>query len=100
MGTVNYSLRIDAADKLKAEQVFRELGLSLAAGLNIYLKAVIRKQRIPFALDLNEEAPKTIPVGSKTTQIDKEKSFKAIKGILAGYTIDLKKERAERILSK
>ena len=31
---------------------------------------------------------------------EKEKSFKALKGILAGYEIDLDKEREERILSE
>ena len=54
MATVNYTLRLDEFDKLAAEQVFNKLGLTLAAGLNVYLKAVARQQRIPFSLALNE----------------------------------------------
>ena len=52
MATVNYTIRLDEADKQAAEQVFSQLGLTLAAGFNVYLKAVVRQQKIPFELDL------------------------------------------------
>jgi DNA-damage-inducible protein J len=97
MATVNYSLRIDETDKLKAEKIFSELGLSLAAGLNIYLKAVIRRKMIPFDLAINDNA-KGPTLYFKQKQSEREKSLKAIKGILAGYEVDLEKERHERIL--
>ena len=96
MATVNYTIRLEEADKQAAEQVFNQLGLTLAAGLNVYLKAVARQQRIPFELSLNQRATST------TTKIraEKEKSFNALRGILAGYEIDLDKEREARILSR
>jgi DNA-damage-inducible protein J len=59
MATVNYTLRLDEADKKAAEQVFNQLGLTLAAGINIYIKAVVRQQRIPFALEIEEKTGKT-----------------------------------------
>ncbi len=54
MATVNYTLRLEEADKKSAEQVFNQLGLSLAAGLNVYVKAVVRQKRIPFELSVAE----------------------------------------------
>ena len=99
MATVNYSLRIDEADKQKAERIFNDLGLTLAAGFNIYIKTVIRNQCVPFNLTLNNKDI-ILPSAKKVSRIEKEKSYKAVSGILAGYEIDLEKEREERILSK
>ena len=53
MATVNYTIRLNEADKKAAEKVFNELGLTLAAGFNVYLKAVIRQKGIPFDMALN-----------------------------------------------
>ena len=54
MATVNYTLRVDEADKQKAEQVFKALGMTFSTGINVYIKTVGRQQRIPFALDVND----------------------------------------------
>ena len=54
MATVNYTIRLDESVKQAAEQVFNQLGLTLAAGLTVYLKTVARQQRIPFELTLIE----------------------------------------------
>lgn len=56
MAVTNYTLRIDEADKQKAENVFKTLGMTLSTGINVYLKAVGRQQRIPFALNANDAA--------------------------------------------
>jgi len=96
MATVNYTLRLEETDKQQAEQIFNQLGLTLAAGLNVYIKTVAREQRIPFNLSLNE------PVFPKpqVTKEEKKRSFQALDGVLAGYEVDLDKEREERILSR
>jgi len=61
MATVNYTLRIDETDKQTAERVFKDLGMTFATGINIYLKTVGRQQKIPFNMDLNEQSvPKTL----------------------------------------
>jgi len=52
MAAVNYTVRLDESDKKAAEKIFNELGLSLAAGFNIYIKTVVRQQRIPFDMSL------------------------------------------------
>ena len=54
MAAVNYTLRLDEADKQKAEQVFKTLGLTFSTGINIYLKTVGRQQKIPFVLNAND----------------------------------------------
>lgn len=91
MAAVNYTVKFDESDKRVAERVFNELGLTMAAGLNIYIKMVARQQKIPFDLAL----PKQTPV---VTKEQKGKSIKALAGLLAGHEVDLKKEREERIL--
>lgn len=57
MAITNYTLRIDEADKQNAETVFKTLGMTLSTGINVYLKAVGRQRRIPFALNANDAAP-------------------------------------------
>jgi len=58
MASVNYTLRIDETDKIEAESVFKELGMSFATGMNIYVKTVRRLRKIPFNMDLNETPQK------------------------------------------
>ncbi|MCL1788372.1 MAG: type II toxin-antitoxin system RelB/DinJ family antitoxin, partial [Defluviitaleaceae bacterium] len=59
MAGTNYTLRIDETDKQQAELVFKALGMNLSTGINIYIKAVSRQQRVPFELDLNAHTAKT-----------------------------------------
>lgn len=44
------SLRVDDDVKRGAEQTFDEIGLSMSAAINIFLKKVARERRIPFEL--------------------------------------------------
>ena len=44
------SLRIDDEVKRKAERTLDEIGLSMSTAINIFLKAVVRENRIPFEL--------------------------------------------------
>ena len=99
MTGTNYTLRIDEADKQQAELVFKALGMNLSTGINIYLKAVGRQQRVPFDLDLNAHAIKTA-IDTKKSLEDKNMSFEALSGMLFGHEIDLDKEREERIMTK
>ena len=93
MAAVNYTIRLDETDKRAAERVFNGLGLTMAAGLNVYVKMVASQQRIPFDLALNTD--KII-----ATREQKEKSVMALSGLLKGHDVDLDKECEERILSK
>jgi DNA-damage-inducible protein J len=44
------SLRVDDELKQDAEKVFDEIGLTTSAAINIFLKTVVRENRIPFEL--------------------------------------------------
>ncbi len=44
------SLRVEDDVKTKAERVCSEIGLSMSAAINVYLKKIARENRIPFEL--------------------------------------------------
>lgn len=44
------SLRVDDEIKRNAERTFDDIGLSMSTAINIFLKAVVRENRIPFEL--------------------------------------------------
>ena len=49
------TVRIDPALKEQANEIFDELGLSLSAAVNIFLKAVVRHKGVPFEMALEEQ---------------------------------------------
>lgn len=53
---VTTSISVDRDTKTAATKVFKRLGLDFSSGVDIYLRAVAREQRIPFNLDLNQRA--------------------------------------------
>ena len=44
------SLRVDDELKRSAERTLDEIGLSMSTAINIFLKTVVRENRIPFEL--------------------------------------------------
>lgn len=44
------SFRVDDEVKLNAEKTLEAIGLSMSTAMNIFLKTVVREQRIPFEL--------------------------------------------------
>ena len=44
------SLRVDDEIKRNAERTLNEIGLSMSTAINIFLKTVVRENRIPFEL--------------------------------------------------
>ena len=51
MAQATVSARIDAEDKLKFDQFCDNIGLTTSAVLNVFIKKVIREQRIPFTIE-------------------------------------------------
>jgi len=49
------SVRVDRDIKQEAEEVFRQLGLTMSAGVNAFLVKVVRQQGIPFDFYLDDE---------------------------------------------
>ena len=48
MATVNTSIKIDEETKKEAQKLFKDLGLSLSAAINIFLKQAIREKVYHF----------------------------------------------------
>ncbi|MDR0356197.1 MAG: type II toxin-antitoxin system RelB/DinJ family antitoxin [Deltaproteobacteria bacterium] len=46
------NMRIDADLKKEAESVLRELGLTMSAAINIFLKQIVMRGGLPFAVTL------------------------------------------------
>ena len=50
MATTTMTLRMDADVKRNAENLCKEMGMTLSTAFNIFAKAVIRKRGSPFAV--------------------------------------------------
>ena len=50
MATIN--IRVEDNLKKQSEKIFDELGLGMTSALTIFLKAVVRNNGIPFALEI------------------------------------------------
>lgn len=53
MTKTNINIIMDNDTKEQAEIVFNELGLNMTTAVNMFLKAVIRENGIPFRVQLN-----------------------------------------------
>lgn len=53
------NLRVDDDVKYNAERTLNDIGLSMSAAINIFLKTVIRENRIPFELSADPFYSKT-----------------------------------------
>ena len=49
------SIRLDADVKEQATRVFDSLGMSFSTGIEVYLRAVVRRSGIPFDLTLSQD---------------------------------------------
>ncbi|CAM3466787.1 type II toxin-antitoxin system RelB/DinJ family antitoxin [Helicobacter labetoulli] len=61
--TINVTFRMDKEDKKHFERIINSMGLNLSSAFNVFAKAVIRDNGIPFELKShtpNEETIKTI----------------------------------------
>lgn len=59
------TIRIDLDIKKRASQVFDDLGISMSAAINTFLKAVVREGNMPFDLKLDREKPHLKPGNAK-----------------------------------
>ena len=55
MASVNVTIRMDEEDKVKAEKLFSEYGLTLNDAFNLFIKQVIQEQKMPFRITKNTE---------------------------------------------
>ena len=48
--SINVNIRLDEDLKKQAEQLFAEFGMNMTTACTVFLKAVIREQKIPFEI--------------------------------------------------
>lgn len=60
MATTNLNIRTDKEVKNRAEEIFKELGLNMTTAINMYLRATVRENGIPFEMKLYEPNEITI----------------------------------------
>ena len=68
MATTNLNIRTDKAIKDQAEAIFSKLGLNMTTAVNVFLRANIRENGIPFDLRLdvpNEATASAIEEGRR-----------------------------------
>lgn len=53
MASVNVTIRMDENDKIQAEKLFSEFGLTMNAAFNMFAKQALREQSIPFKVTKN-----------------------------------------------
>lgn len=56
----NLNIRTEKEVKESAEAILSQLGLTMSAAVNIFLRQVIRENGIPFELKLSEPRPDTM----------------------------------------
>ena len=80
------SIRIDDNVKKEAENVCKDIGISLSSAINIYLKRIGRERRIPFELTSEIPNAKTLAAMRETEEIlthpENYKSYSSIEEIL------------------
>lgn len=74
------SLRIDDEIKHGAEQTLSEIGLSMSAAINVFLRKVAREHRIPFELSAD------MPNDETAAAMQEVKEMKADPGLGKTYT--------------
>ena len=57
MQTINVTFRMDKDDKVRFESIISDMGLNLSSAFNVFAKAVIRENAIPFKLQGEGKIP-------------------------------------------
>ena len=90
METLNLNVRVNANDKKSFEQFCNSVGMNVSTAVNMFIKAVLREQKLPFDVKTNvfdepvfnklKEAE--VEMNSTTKRYSKEDIIKNIDDIL------------------
>ena len=73
MAQTNINIRVDEDLKKNFDDICTELGLNMTTAFNIFARAVVRRQGIPFEVAVNND-----PFYSGTNQVRLRKSIAAL----------------------
>ena len=84
--TTNLNIRTDKEVKEQSDKIFSELGLSMTAAINMFLRATIRENGIPFSLKLDTPNQETKEALNEFDEMkrnkEKYKRYESFKEIL------------------
>lgn len=81
MASAVLNIRTDKETKEKAETIFSELGLSMSAAINVFLKTTVRENGLPFSLRLEQPNAETVAAIEEGRLIANDSSIKAYDNI-------------------
>ena len=72
MAQATLTARVDARDKVDFDAFCSNVGLNTSTAINLFVKAVLRENRIPFELSLqsNELTKKTIALAEEEKELN------------------------------
>lgn len=79
MSLASITIKTDAEVKKEFNDICEELGLNMSVALNMFIKKVIREQRIPFELSLNKPNLETLMAIEEAKRIAKDPNVKSYK---------------------
>ena len=88
--TTNINIRMERDVKEQAEQIFNDLGLTMTAAINQFLRTAIRERGIPFSLKLdvpNETTASAIEEGRRIASDDSVKAYDSIESLKAALEV-------------
>ena len=56
MTEARLNIRVSSEIKEQAEAVFKELGMNMSTGINVFLNKVVKQRGIPFELSVSEDS--------------------------------------------
>ena len=74
MATVSTNIKIDVQTKKEAQELFKELGMSLSTAINIFLKQSIRERGIPFYIENREPNEELLEALAEVEEMKKNPS--------------------------
>lgn len=69
MSVTTINVRLNDEDKRKFNELCNELGLNMSTAFNMFVKAMIREQGLPFEARVNNFNPETIKALEETNDI-------------------------------
>ncbi|MCM1048033.1 MAG: type II toxin-antitoxin system RelB/DinJ family antitoxin [Clostridiales bacterium] len=74
---VTLNIQVDKEVKEAAESIFEDLGLTMAMAVNLFLRRIIRKNGIPFSMELDIPNEVTLAAIAEGNRIARDPNVKA-----------------------
>jgi DNA-damage-inducible protein J len=93
MAQTNINIRMDENLKRDFDGLCSDLGLTMSAAFNVFAKAMVRQQRIPFEISMNVPNAETIAAIEEVQEMKKHpelyKSYNSFSELLAEVEADV-----------